>query len=151
MTKILHSRCASQPGVNFSRSIFLFLLLFVIVRRYESSYSKSTFPWKLFICYSPRADEHSKKPLEVYHQPTRGFRIFRKIGFWDPKIEKRLFVSKWTEMIKNNIINFVWVYFSSFRGSRKFQWSDISCWIMWSNVITLFLNPYSWNLKKTTS
>ena len=43
-----------------------------------------------------------KKELEVYHQPTRGFRIFSKVGCWNPKIEKKTFFStlndrKWSQ------------------------------------------------------
>ena len=45
-----------------------------------------------------------KKELEVYHQPTRGFRIFSKVGCWDPKIEKKNFSAqndrKWSENVK---------------------------------------------------
>ena len=32
-----------------------------------------------------------KKELEVYHQPTRGFRNFAKDGFWTQKPKKKIF------------------------------------------------------------
>ena len=35
-----------------------------------------------------------KKELEVYHQPTRGFRNFTKDGFWDSETKKKIFFSK---------------------------------------------------------
>ena len=53
------------------------------------------FPENFLYVIAPEQTNILKKELEVYHQPTRGFRIFSEVGFWDPKIEKKkIFVSK---------------------------------------------------------
>ena len=52
------------------------------------------FPENFLYVIAPEQTNILKKELEVYHQPTRGFGIFSEVGFWDPKIEKKFFVSK---------------------------------------------------------
>ena len=61
------------------------------------------FPENFLYVVAPEQTNTFKKELEVYLQPTRGFRIFSEIGFWDQKTKKKkFFASKWPEMIKNN-------------------------------------------------
>ena len=54
------------------------------------------FPENFLYVVAPKQTHTLKKELEVYHQPTRGFRIFSEVGFWDPKIEKKFFCLKMT-------------------------------------------------------
>ena len=46
------------------------------------------FPENFLYVVAPEQTNTLKNELEVYLQPTRGFRIFSEVGFWDPKIEK---------------------------------------------------------------
>ena len=48
------------------------------------------FPENFLYVVAPEQTNTLKKELEVYLQPTRGFRIFSEVGFWDPKIEKKI-------------------------------------------------------------
>ena len=76
------------------------------------------FPENFLYVIAPEQTNILKKELEVYHQPTRGFRIFSEVGFWDPKIEKKKFLSqndrKWSEtetlMFLSQFRLFLWFF-----------------------------------------